>query len=98
MHRAFGGKVDKPFTSGRFVQEAIAKLPARRNAMILVDPAGILPMIAPMMGRPSMDAIQPGPPIAIAASLVGDPARVDIHVPLRAIERVIQATAPEEPM
>jgi hypothetical protein len=94
----FTRKVDKPFSSGRYVADALAALPARRNAVVLVDLAGILPMVGPMMGMPKMEPIAPGPPVAISASLSGEPARVDIHVPVRAVERFMQAFAPDEPM
>ena len=98
VERTFTAKAAKPFTSNRYVQDAIATLPAKRNMVILVDLAPAFAAFAPMLNMPELSAIPPGPPVAIAVSLVGDPARVDIHVPWRAIERVMQATAPEEPM
>ncbi len=96
--RVFGGKLTKPLAANRLVAEALAALPAKRNTVVLIDPAGILPIIGPMMGIPKTDAIPPGPPIAVGISVAGEPVRVDIHVPFRAIERVIQASGPEEPM
>ena len=98
VERFFSGNVEKPFVSGRLVKEALGKLPAKRNAVMLLDPAAGLSMIGPMLGMQKMDAVPPGPPVAISVSLAGDPARLDIHVPLRAIERLIQAFAPDEPM
>ncbi len=94
----FDGKVDKPLVSSPFVTEALAALPSRRNAIMLLDPAGVLPAFAPLMGLPAMPDIPPGPPIAISVLLSGDNARVDVHVPARSIERIIQATSPQPPM
>ena len=98
LERVFATKVGKPFTSNRYVSEALAALPAKRNMILLVDPAALLPVIGPMIGKPTPDPIPPGPPIAMAVSLAGEPARVDIHVPFRAIERMMQATGRDEPM
>ena len=86
VQRFFNGKVEKPFTAGRHVADALASLPAKRNAVVLIDPAGLLPLFGPMMGLTATDAIPLGPPIAISASLAGEPARLDIHVPLRATD------------
>lgn len=97
MQQVFSGKVDKPFTSSRYVSEAIATLPAKRNAVILIDPVGVLPIVGPMMGMPKTDTVSPGPPVAISASFAGEPARVDIHIPLQAIERLMKAMSPEKP-
>ena len=77
---------------------ALAKLPKKYNVITLIDPAGILPLVGPLMGMPKMDPIPPGPPVALSISFAGEPARIDIHVPLRAIERVIQAVGPDEAM
>jgi len=96
MQRVFSGKVEKPFASGRYVQEALAVLPAKRNMIGLVDLAGLLPMVGPMMGMPQTGPIPPGPPAAIAVSFAGEPARLDIHVPVRAIERIIQAVGGQD--
>ncbi len=98
VERFFSGKVEKPLASGRYAAEALAALPATRNAVLLFDPAGIVPILGPMLGMPKMDPVPPGPPVAISASLAGDPARLDIHIPLRAIERFMQALEPDEPM
>ncbi len=91
MERVFSGKVEKPFTSGRYVKDALATMPAKRNVIGLVDLAGVLPMVGPMLGMPQTGTIPPGPPAAISVSFAGEPARLDIHVPIRAIERLIQA-------
>ena len=96
--QSFSSKVVKPLSSSKRVVEALAALPARKNAVILVDPAVALSMFGPLVGMADVGDIAPGPPIAISASLAGEPARLDIHIPFRAIERVIQAMAPESPM
>ncbi len=96
--RAFSSKVTKPLAADKLVAEAIAKLPAKRNAIGLVDPAGLLPLLGQMPGMPKFGEIPPGPPIVFSASLSGEPARVDIHIPARAIGRVLEAVSPDEPM
>lgn len=94
----FEGKVEKPLTSGQFVAESLKALPQKRNVIFLLDPAGVLPALAPMLGMPAMQEAPPGPPIGVSVLLSGDYARADVHVPARAIERVIQATSPQPPM
>ncbi|RME36476.1 MAG: hypothetical protein D6788_11490 [Planctomycetota bacterium] len=88
-----------PLARNARVQEALRKLPRKRNGVLLIDPAGILPMIGPMLGMPVTKTIPPGPPIAVSLSLSGEPARLDVHVPFRAIERIKEAMpSPNEPM
>ena len=96
--RVFSGKVEKSLAANKAVAEAMAALPARRNAVMLIDPVGILPMIGPMMGMPKMEPLPPGPPLAISVSLSGEPARVDINVPFKAIERMVRTLSPQQPM
>lgn len=96
--RVFAGKVEKPLAANKAVADAVATLPAKRNAVVLIDPVGILPMIGPMMGMPKVEPMPPGPPVAISVSLSGEPARVDINVPFKAIQRMVQAMSPKEPM
>ncbi len=78
--------------------EAMAALPARRNAVWLVDPAAALALAAPLLGLPKLDPVSPGPPIAVSLSLTGEPARIDVHIPARAIQRYLPLQAPAEPM
>ena len=98
MTRTFGSKISKPLATSKYVIEAMANLPKKNNAVMLLDLAGGIAVFGPLMGMPATDAVPPGPPIAISASLSGEPARVDIHVPFRAIERVMQLAAPDQPM
>ncbi|MFH1108712.1 MAG: hypothetical protein V1790_05905 [Planctomycetota bacterium] len=95
--RVFSGKVGKSLASNKVVAEAIATLPAKRNAVLLIDPAGLLPLIGPMMGMPKVEPMPPGPPVAISVSISGEPARVDINIPFKAIERVVRALSPQPP-
>lgn len=97
MQRAFRAKISRPLSSSTYVRAALSALPDRRNAIILIDPAGALPILGPMLGKPDPMELPPGPPIAISASLCDEPARLDIHVPLRAIERIVQAMSPQDP-
>ncbi len=94
----FAGKVAKPFASGSLVAEALKTLPAKRNLVILLDPASVLPAFGPLMGMELPENIPPGPPVAISTSLSGDYARTDIHIPVKAIARVVEAVSPAPPM
>ena len=96
--RVFAGKVEKSLASNKVVADAMATLPAKRNAVLLIDPAGLLPLIGPMMGMPKVEPMPPGPPLAISVSIAGEPARVDINIPFKAIERVVRALSPQQPM
>jgi hypothetical protein len=94
---------EKPETSlieAPAAKAALSALPAKRNMVMLLDPAGIVPILAPMMGGGLGKAptVSPGPPIGVSMSLSGDPARIDVHIPIRAIERVMQTFAEDEPM
>lgn len=97
MQKAFTAKVDKPLASGQYVEAALKKLPAKRNGVLLVDIAGAAPLME-MFGQPMSGQLPPGPPFALSFSFCGEPARVDIHIPLRAIERAVQAFSPQQPM
>lgn len=94
--RVFAENVEKPLVVSEHVKEAISSLPTNRNALLVFDPAGVLPLLGPMMGKPTSSDVPPGPPIAISVSLAGEPARVDIHIPFRAIERATQAFGANE--
>ena len=98
LARVFSGRITASFGSGDPVKTAMAKLPKKCNVVTLIDPAGILPLVGPLMGMRKMDPVPPGPPVALSISFVGEPARIDINVPLRSIERVMQAVAPDEAM
>jgi hypothetical protein len=94
-------KPDQALINASTAKAALAALPAKRNMVMLLDPAGIVPMIGPMMmgaGMGKAPTVPPGPPIGISMSLSGEPARIDIHIPIRAIERVMQAFSEDEPM
>lgn len=98
MAQTFAAKVATPLSASRYVKSALANLPAKKNMVVLIDPAGIVSLLGTMTGMPATGPTPPGPPFAISVSLSGGPARLDIHVPVRAIERIKQAMAPDEPM
>jgi len=95
--KVFTARVEKPLAANKMVAEAVAGVPAKKNALLLIDPAGLLPLIGPMMGMPKADPLPPGPPVAISVSLSGEPARVDLNVPFKAIARMVQALKPAPP-
>lgn len=98
MAQTFAAKVASPISASSFVKSALASLPAKKNIVALIDPAGILSLFGAMTGMPAAAPIPPGPPFAISVLLSEGPARIDIHVPVRTIERIKQAMAPDEPM
>jgi len=99
ISKAFVKGTSSPLGASKFVRAALEALPTKQNGVILIDPVGFLPMIPPMF-MPAIDtsSIGPGPVVGIGISLSGEPARLDVHVPVAAIVRVIQAIAPQEPM
>jgi hypothetical protein len=99
ISKAFAAAPSNALGGSKFVRAALEALPAERNAVILIDPVGFLPMIPPMF-MPAIDtsSIGPGPVVGVGISLSGEPARLDVHVPVQAILRVVQAMAPQEPM
>ena len=95
---AFAAEVGKPLSKGTHAQRALSALPKTRNAVALVDPSRLLALVGPFLGIMDVGDMPPGPPFAASISLTGHPARVDIHIPFRAIDRIIEAVGPNEPM
>ncbi|RJP32827.1 MAG: hypothetical protein C4547_13050 [Phycisphaerales bacterium] len=98
----FTGKVETPLASSPFVKAALEALPGRPNAVVVIDPAGVMPMlgaIAPMMGGPAnLPKLPPGPAISAGVTLSDHPARLDVNVPWAAIERIVKALEADAPM
>ncbi len=97
LQRAFAPVGGKSMAASKYAKAALGALPKRRNLVVLIDPAGILSMIAAVAPMP-VASIGPNEPFAISVSLAGEPARVDIHVPARSIRAIVKAFEPEEPM
>lgn len=91
LDRAFPDRVSAPLGSSARVKQALAALPAKANAILLVDPAGSIPLLARLGVGARARRTSPGPPIALALSLSGEPARLDVHVPTAAIKRLKEA-------
>ncbi len=98
----FTGKIDRPFASNTHVKNSLAALPKKSSAVILMDPAGMLPLIAKMApmigGGMELPKLPPGPAIAVGLTLAGEAARMDIYVPFKAIKRVMTALEHDSPM
>jgi len=92
--RVFATSTVNPLGSTKQVQEVLDALPKVRNAVVLVDLGELAGFIAPMAGRQMTSPVAVGPPIGLSASFASEPARLDIHVPVRAIRRVVKAMAP----
>ena len=91
LDRAFSDRVQAPLGSSARVKQALAALPAKANAILLVDPAGSVPLLARLGVRAEARRTSPGPPIALALSLSQEPARLEVHVPSAAIVRLKEA-------
>lgn len=91
LDRAFPDRVNAPLGSSAGVKQALAALPTKANAILLVDPAGSIPLLARLGVGAQARRTSPGPPIALALSLSGEPARLDVHVPVGAIKRLKDA-------
>ena len=91
LDRAFPDQVSNPLGSSAGVKQALAALPANANAILLVDLAASIPLLARLGVSARARQTSPGPPIALALSLSKEPARLEIHVPAGAIKRLKEA-------
>lgn len=94
----FGSKIGSPLSDSPHVKQVLAALPAKRNAVLVIDAARAFSSFGAMAGMPAGGPVPPGPAIGISVSMSQEPARVDIHVPVAAIERIVKAASPAEPM
>lgn len=91
LTKCFEGKSDSNLTTQAEVKKVLGALPEKRNFVALIDLGAAIPFFKSMMGG---DAAKPAttssaPPIGMSLSLAGEPARVDLHVPIKAIEQVM---------
>lgn len=95
IRRSYQSGSSKPITSSSLVQESLSKLPSTRNAVVLFNPMGLLPLLGPLMGG-QVRVQEPGTaPVAISVSLAGNPARVDVRVPFETVEKAVKAFSPD---
>lgn len=94
--KAFAPTIKSPLAESKYVKAALAALPSRRNFVMLVDIAGMMPFMAAMGSGGQVGEIPPGPPVGVSVLLSGDFLRVDINVPSRAIKRVVQASGAQD--
>ena len=87
----FAAKITKPLGDQPLVKKSLGKLPERRNAVILINPASVARMVGQFTGGGAIPTLPPTAPIAISLSVAGEPARVDIHVPFAGIENVFKS-------
>jgi hypothetical protein len=98
LEKTFAGKIGTPLSSSAQVKEAISQLPGKYNAIMLINLAAIPAMLGPMMGMPAAPPrASTAPPVALSVSLSGDPARVDLYVPLKTVEELAKAFNPPAP-
>lgn len=91
--KSFEGKIEAPFASHAEVKKVLGALPEKRNFVMVLDVGSAVPFFQAMMGgnaaKPA--ATEAGPPIGMSLSLSGEPARVDLHLPIKALERIAAA-------
>lgn len=99
LEKTFSGSVTKPLAASPQVKDAVAQLPAKHNAVVLLNLAAVPAMIGPMLGIPPGSAPPSGdaPPVALSVSLSGDPARVDLYVPMKTVEVLVKGLNPPAP-
>jgi len=97
LKRAFSPVSGKPLAASKYAKAAMGALPKHSNLVVLIDPAGILSMVATFAPMP-VASIPPCEPFAFSVSLAGEPARLDVHVPARSIRELMKAFEPDEPM
>jgi len=94
-------KVTKPLAGNDAVRKVLEGLPKDRNTLLLVDLAAAAQMMqGAMMGMPGAGAAAPsasGLPLAISVSLCGEPARLDVRVPIEALTKMWQGPGSQSP-
>lgn len=97
--QVFDGKVSKPLSDSPFVRQALKSMGGQPNMVMLFDPANLMPFVAAMGGAGgAMKNVPPGQPVTVGLYLSGQPARMEMHVPIKTIENITKSMAPDEPM
>ncbi len=94
LERGFSGSVSKPLSASPAVRETLAKLPSKQNAALLLNLGAIPMMLGSILGEPPAAIPQTSggpPPVGISVSLSGDPARVDLYVPIKTVEEMVKS-------
>jgi hypothetical protein len=99
MQEAFKAKTENPLSASERMKDALKSVPKKHNMVVLVDPMGLLPFARAFMpgAPPQPPQATPAEPILIWISLSGDPAEMEISVPLQTIEQLVRSTEPPEP-
>jgi hypothetical protein len=99
MGAAFKAKTEKPLSASARMKSALKTVPKKHNMVVLVDPMGILPFVSAFIpgAPPQPPQATPVEPILIWISLSGDPAEMEISVPLQTIEKLVHSMKPPEP-
>lgn len=98
VESVFANKGLVPTRSTARAKAVVDKIGKGANGILLLDLAGVAQMVGAMFGTPGGAEIPPGPPVGAALNLTNNPARIDIHLPAKAISRVMQMQGGDAPM
>jgi hypothetical protein len=93
LENAFRGKAVKPLAAAPAVRDSLAKLPSNRNGVVLLNLQSLMNFVQSISGGSSVTepAGAAVPPAAVSVSLAGHPARLDVYVPIKAVEPLLEA-------
>ena len=97
IEKAFSQTPSKFLKDNAAARSLVEALPQNRNAVVLIDILGFMPIMqSMMMGMPPSASPAPAsaPPIAMSVSLSGEPARLDIRVPIQTIVEINKMEGP----
>lgn len=98
VESVFAKKGLAPTRSSARAKAVVDKIGKGANGILLLDLAGVVQMVSAMFGTPGAAEVPPGPPVGAAMNLTNNPARIDIHIPAKAISRVMQMQGGDAPM
>ncbi|MEK6799351.1 MAG: hypothetical protein AABZ12_10325 [Planctomycetota bacterium] len=88
---AFGEKAAQPLSASKAAAATLAKLPKKRNVVLLVDPIGAMPLLGSLLGMVAQGVAGGGEPVGLSISVSGEPARLDIHLPAKTLAAWVAA-------
>lgn len=80
------------------LRTALGQLNRDAKLIVLVDPAGLLPVMARFgLAAAPLNQMPPGPLAGIGVNLKPAGIRIDVHIPKASLERIQEATTPSGP-
>jgi len=90
----FGLSVANPLAEAAATREALAALPLGGNVVVLFDAARLLVLVGAWGGTASAEPSPASPPVAVSLSLGDRPARLDVRIPIQALESLQRVLRP----